>query len=149
MSRLQRSRIVRWWRLPRLERGLLGEAAAQLGRARWRTRFAAFPHIAARLDIAPAATDDLRAARACAFAIRRAARHLPFRALCFEQALALHALLHRRAIAARLHYGLAGTGEGKLEGHVWVSCGGEIVLGGEASGQFRELATFPDGALAA
>lgn len=149
MRGLDLNRMARWWRLPRSERALLYEAVAQLARARIQTRFAPFPRIAAELHGPVGATPDPRSARACATAVQRAARHLPFRALCFEQALALHAMLHRRAIAARLHYGLAGTGEGKLEGHVWVSCGGEIVLGGETSGQFRELATFPGGALAA
>lgn len=137
------SRIVRWRRLQPLERKLLNDAFIQLYQARWITRFRAFPRIAAGLDIPSAATCDMRVAGQCATAIRRAARFVPFRALCFEQALGLHAMLYRRGIPARLHYGVVSDHDGKLESHVWVTCKGEVILGGETRAGFQELVTFP------
>ena len=78
------------------------------------------------------------------WAVRAAARRVPFRAMCIEQGLAAQRMMRRSGIDARLHYGARqGASEADLSAHVWVSVGGEIVLGGEEAAQFAEVAAFP------
>jgi hypothetical protein len=69
------------------------------------------------------------------------ARRAPWRVVCFQQALSLQILLRRRGIASTLHYGIAQ--EDTLKAHVWLSVGGETVIGGEEAPRFREIACFP------
>lgn len=76
-------------------------------------------------------------------AIDRAARRAPFRAKCFEQALAGHWMLGRRGIATRLHYGIGAGGADNLRAHVWLSCGPDIVLGQDGRQAFAEVGVWP------
>ena len=66
---------------------------------------------------------------------------VPWRALCFETAVALRMMLARRGVASTLHYGIAK--EEGLKAHVWLSVGGEVVIGGAGAAGFREVGTFP------
>ena len=75
-------------------------------------------------------------------AVRAWCRRVPWRARCFESALALRAMLARRGIASTLHYGIA-KDERELKAHVWLSVGREIILGGDEAAGFAEVATFP------
>ena len=75
-------------------------------------------------------------------AIDRGARKSPFRARCFEQALAANWMLSRRGLPSSLHYGIRTVGH-SLEAHVWLSVDGTIVLGGENAQQFAEVGQWP------
>lgn len=75
-------------------------------------------------------------------AVRAWCRRVPWRALCFESAVALRAMLARRGIASTLHYGIARE-ETQLKAHVWLSVDGEVVIGGAEAPLFAEVATFP------
>lgn len=75
-------------------------------------------------------------------AVRAWCRRVPWRALCFESAVTLRAMLARRGIASTLHYGIA-RDEAELKGHVWLSVEGEIVIGGTEAPRFAEVAAFP------
>jgi hypothetical protein len=75
-------------------------------------------------------------------AVRAWCRRVPWRALCFESAVALRAMLARRGIASTLHYGIARE-ESQLKAHVWLSVDGEIVIGGDEVPLFSEVAAFP------
>ncbi|MEO6581067.1 MAG: lasso peptide biosynthesis B2 protein [Sphingomicrobium sp.] len=75
-------------------------------------------------------------------AIKRAARRLPWSIVCFPEAMAAHWMLRRRGADSRLHYGLRSSDE-KLSAHVWVTLGGEIVVGEEHDNPHRCVATFP------
>lgn len=80
----------------------------------------------------------------CIWAVEAAARRLPWRTMCIEKGLAVQRLLRSAGVDAILHYGARIVPEpGKLEAHVWVSVGGEIVIGGEEAPAFAEIATFP------
>ena len=68
---------------------------------------------------------------------------VPWRAKCFESAVALRTLLRRRGVASTLHYGMAMRGE--LSAHVWLSVDGVTVIGGEVDG-YKEVASFPPAA---
>jgi hypothetical protein len=64
-------------------------------------------------------------------AIARAARHVPFRAVCLQQAFAALLMLRRRGLAATIHLGVARDETGNLEAHAW-SCCGDVPVTGEA-----------------
>jgi hypothetical protein len=78
------------------------------------------------------------------WAVRAAARRLPWRTKCIEQGLALQRMLRLAGVDATLHYGARhDPHSGKLEAHVWVSVGGEVVIGGEEAAGFAEIAAYP------
>jgi len=68
---------------------------------------------------------------------------LPWKALCFQQGLALQWMLRRRGIDARLHYGIGRDPDGELAAHVWISAGEDIVIGGEQASAFRAVTAYP------
>jgi hypothetical protein len=75
-------------------------------------------------------------------AIARAARVVPFRAVCLQQAFAAVLMLRRRGLAATVHLGLARDGAEDLKAHAW-SCSGEaLVTGGAAAPGFVAVAAF-------
>lgn len=78
-------------------------------------------------------------------AVRGWARRVPWRAVCFQQGLAVHLMLRRRGVASLLHYGVATDAERKLGAHVWVSVSGRTIVGGEEAPRFACLATFGGG----
>jgi hypothetical protein len=55
----------------------------------------------------------------------------------------MHWLLQRRGLQTVLHYGVAQNPERGLAAHVWVTHGGEAIIGGEEAPNFTCLATFP------
>lgn len=76
------------------------------------------------------------------WAVNRGARLAPWRALCFERALALQAMARRRGLPSVLHYGVR-PNEDAMSAHVWLSMDGKLVIGGEASAEYACIATFP------
>ena len=79
-------------------------------------------------------------------AVAVAAKRVPWRAVCFQQGLALQWMLRRRGIDAKLHYGVGNAPSSDLRAHVWVSAGESIVMGGEEAAGFKCVATYPPGA---
>lgn len=73
--------------------------------------------------------------------VNSAANRVPWRAVCFQRGLAVHAMLRRRGIGSFLHYGVAQADS--LKAHVWVSAAGRDVIGGEEAAGFTRLATYP------
>jgi len=74
-------------------------------------------------------------------AVKVTARYSPLSFVCFPQCLAASALLRRRGIESRLHYGVA-RADDKLITHTWLEAAGEIVVGGEAADGFSTLAIY-------
>jgi hypothetical protein len=80
----------------------------------------------------------------CIWAVEAAARRLPWRTKCIEKGLTAQRLLRRGGVDARLHYGVRHQPEtGKLEAHVWVTVGGNPVIGGDEATGFAEVARYP------
>ena len=76
-------------------------------------------------------------------AIARAARHVPFRAACLQQAFAAFLMLRRRDLAATVYLGLARDAAGRgLEAHAWSRNGEVPVTGVAAARRFATVATF-------
>jgi hypothetical protein len=76
------------------------------------------------------------------WAVLSATARVPWRAMCFQQALAAQLMLRRRGISSVLYYGVAQDDEIGLHAHVWVRAGELDVIGGERAGRFAVLATF-------
>ena len=126
------------------DRRLLAEACARLAIASAATRLLPFRR-ALRLSAVPlgeARSDSGLPVRA-AWAVRAAAARAPFRAVCLQQALALQAMLRRRGIDARLHYGALNDPDAELRAHVWVSLDGRVLIGEWDDGSFACLLTSP------
>jgi hypothetical protein len=138
------SLISRWARLGRRRQALLIEALVAIAVASAAIRLRAFKR-AIRMGSLPLTdrpvqggiTEDVR------WAVEAAARHVPWRAMCIQQGLALQWMLRRRGVDARLHYGIAKDEIGELQAHVWVAAGGAVVIGGAEAPRFKCVATFP------
>ena len=76
------------------------------------------------------------------WAVEALARRVPWRAVCFQQGLALQRMLRRRGVPAVLHYGIAQEAD-KLTAHVWVTVDDSIVIGAPAARTHHGVATFP------
>lgn len=77
------------------------------------------------------------------WAVKAAARRLPWRTMCIEQGIVAQRMLRSIGVEAVLHYGARHDAtSGKLKAHVWVSVGESILIGGEEAAGFREIATF-------
>lgn len=135
--------ITRSLKRPRRDYALLAEAFAAVAAASLAIRLAPFRKVGAYASRPPrvsrsAAPGEIARLRRAVLAWRRRA---PWRIVCFQQALALQILLRRRGVASVLHYGIAQ--EDALKAHVWLSVGGEVVVGGEEASRFTEIAQFP------
>ena len=75
-------------------------------------------------------------------AVKRASYAAPWRTACIHDGLALQLMLRRRGVPAVLCYGTRQL-DGKLQAHVWVRVGDEIVLGEEDAPHYHLVATYP------
>jgi hypothetical protein len=135
---LQRLRSIR-----AADLALLAEAVASLTSASLKVRYLPFRRITRLIErrvisarSRPAQPGRLR------WAVEAAARRLPLRTKCIEQALCLQVMLSRRGLASTLHYGIRRGPDGEISAHVWLTLDGAIVIGGEAAPQFTCVATF-------
>ncbi|MEZ4585793.1 MAG: lasso peptide biosynthesis B2 protein [Gemmatimonadales bacterium] len=132
------SRLIRLTRLPAAERSVLLEAIVALIGAGLLLRLMTFKRLAPRLgrhmgesperlDPGPAET-----AGRIQWAVETAARHLPWKPVCFPQAIAAKWMLGRRRIASTLYLGLDPNAD--YDAHAWVRAGALIVTGGPRRG---------------
>ncbi|HXC56370.1 MAG TPA: lasso peptide biosynthesis B2 protein [Rhizomicrobium sp.] len=139
--------------LPGRRRGLLLEAVCWLAAVRVALLFVPFRILAARFGTltspgaaqapTPAASDgELAAAREISWAVTRAARYVPFRAVCLPQAIAAKAMLGRRRIASVMHFGVAKKKDAALAAHAWLDAGPVQVTGYPFDMDFTEVARF-------
>ena len=116
---------------------LAGAAAAiQFCPFRAALKFGSVP-LPEKMKLSPGAIDQL------SWSVRMIATKVPFRALCFEQGLALQRMLRRRGIDARLHYGIGKKDVRMIEAHVWVNVGDKVVIGEQGQERFQSVAIFP------
>lgn len=150
-----RASLRRLSQLGAAELALLLEAAILLIFARIMLRCAPFPRIAPRLGVflppqeararvAPPG-DPERAARLAeriGWAVRAAARHLPFELVCLPQGIAAHLMLRRRGVATMLHLGVAKGTTKPFDAHAWLDAAGVEVTGYPIADAFTELGCF-------
>ena len=75
-------------------------------------------------------------------AVERAARHVPFRAVCLQQAFAALMMMRRRGLAGTARFGLARDQHGGLAAHAWTHCGELPVTGVAAARGYVAVAAF-------
>jgi hypothetical protein len=149
------ARLIRLGQLGKSRRALLFEAVGWLLLARLSLLLVSFPRLARRLGtvVTPA---DPRAQHAASvsspeaaslaaeigWAVTRAARHAPFKAVCLPQAMAARLMLRRRGVDSVLHFG-AKIGDAKpIDAHAWLDAAGVKVTGYPVADAFTEIACF-------
>lgn len=134
-------------------RGLLIEAALLLALSRLALMLIPFPWLARRMgDFVPPADarsraaawapDDAELALDVGWAVTRAARHLPFEAVCLPQAMTARLMLSRRSVPSVLHFGAMKGKEKPLDAHAWLDAAGVEVTGYPVAQGFAEIACF-------
>ena len=138
--------LARFLALRRSERHLTVEAAFWLLLVRLAIGVLPFRSALRLLRIAPgeAAGGRIDASEASEIgrAVERAARHVPFRAVCLQQALAALMMMRRRGLAGTARFGLARDAQGELIAHAWSHCGELPVTGVAAARGFVAVAAF-------
>lgn len=150
-----RSRLRRLGQVDNRARALLVEAAAALLVARLALVLVPFPRLAARFGtfMKPAeaaalmqrsapSPADARLAQEIGWAVTRAARYVPFKAVCLPQAMAARTMLRRRGVGSVMHFGAARGKEKPLEAHAWLDAAGVEVTGYPVAEGFAEIACF-------
>lgn len=148
-----RRRLRRFAQIGNRRRALLAEAVACLALARLALIAVPFPVLARRLgEFVPPADprtrteargmEDAALAAEIGWAVTRAARHLPFRAVCLPQAMAARVMLKRRGVRSVMHFGAAKGMERPLDAHAWLDAAGVEVTGYPVAAQFSEIACF-------
>lgn len=132
-------------------RVLAVEAVVCLAVARLALVIVPFPKLARRLGTAIPPQNahanseaDPRAvgiAQDIGWAVTRAARYLPFSAVCLPQALAARMMLKRRGVGSVLHFG-ATTQAQRIKAHAWLDAAGVKVTGYPVAKEFVEIARF-------
>lgn len=133
-------------RLGTADYALLAEALATLALASLAIRFVPFRTLTARVSRPPRRARRAAELRRLRWAVEAAARRVPWKAVCFQRALCLQAMLRRRGVPSVMHYGIAKEPGNALKAHVWLSVDGETVIGGADAHRFACVATFPSGA---
>ena len=130
------NRVRKFAQLPAKRRLLLLEACLYLIAARLHTAALPFRAIAPALGTAMADSEPaLRPAQQAtasdiARTIDQAARHLPLKLLCLQQAIAAKRMLARRRIPGTLYLGTQRDPDGQLQAHAWLRSGAIRVTGG-------------------
>ncbi len=114
-----------------------------------------FPRLARRLGsfVSPADTRVAHAraalspghgrlAEQIAWAVSRAARHVPFRAACLPQAMTARIMLRRRGIASVLYFGATKNAAERFGPHAWLEAAGVEVTGYPVARDATEIACF-------
>jgi hypothetical protein len=153
--RLIRRLLRRFGQVDNRSRALLAEAVAHLLAARLALIFIPFPRLARHLGtfVPPAdpravaartetAPDQAQLAADIGWAVTRAARYVPFKAVCLPQAMAARVMLKRRGVKSVMHFGAAKGTEKPLDAHAWLDAAGVEVTGFPVAKNFAEIACF-------
>ena len=149
--RLIRRLLLRFRQVGPRRRALVAEAVLCLLLAWLALIFVPFPKLARRLGrfvppdearrlaAAPAAP-QVQLAADVGWAVTRAARYVPFRAVCLPQAMAARLMLAR--LTSTMHFGAARGEDRPLDAHAWLDAAGVEVTGYPVANRFAEVACF-------
>jgi hypothetical protein len=155
MARLRSIRrlLLRLRQVSARRRALVAEAVLCLLTARLALLFVPFPRLARRLGrfVPPHRAQNIDAASSAhaeqaatdiGWAVTRAARYVPFRAVCLPQAMAAQAMLRRRGVASIMHFGAAKGKDKAIDAHAWLDAAGVKVTGYPVAEGLAEIACF-------
>jgi len=147
--------LLRFAQVGNRRRVLIAEAVLRLLVARLALAFLSFPRLARRFGTlvppsdhrtskvsAGANSDQIWIAKEVSWAVTRAARYVPFKAVCLPQAMAAHAMLGRRGVASVMHFGAAKGITKPLDAHAWLEAAGVEVTGYPVEKRLAEIACF-------
>jgi len=150
-----RRKLRRFFRIGARKQGLLLEASLLLAVSRLALLLVPFPVLARRMGefVKPAeagtraalfgsAPDQARIADEIGWAVTRAARYAPFKAVCLPQAMAARMMLARRGVKSVLHFGVMKETGKPLNAHAWLDAAGVEVTGYAVAREFAEIACF-------
>jgi hypothetical protein len=150
-----RRKLWRFVEIGGRRRGLVVEAALWLLAARIALVAVPFPALARRIGVFVAPSDDRVThaahggsegdaflAEEIGWATVRAARYVPFKAVCLPQAMAARIMLRRRGVASVLRFGAAKGAQRAIDAHAWLDAAGVQVTGYPVAAQFSEIACF-------
>ena len=153
--RLIRRLLRRLGQVGNRRRALLAEAVTCLFAARLALIFVPFPRLARHLGSFVPPTDprvlqtktvvaggQALLAEDIGWAVTRAARYLPFKAVCLPQAMAARVMLRRRGVDSVMHFGAAKGTEKPFDAHAWLDAAGVEVTGYPVAAQFAEIGCF-------
>ncbi len=153
--RLIRRLLLRFRQIDNRRRVLLPEAVAYLLAARLALIFIPFPVLARRLGsfVPPSdprarhvrnapSQNHTQIAEEIGWAVTRAARYVPFKAVCLPQAMAAQVMLKRRGVKSVMHFGAAKGTDKPLDAHAWLDAAGVEVTGYPVAEGFAEIACF-------
>ncbi len=153
--RLIRRLLLRFKQIDSRRRALLPEAVFYLLASRLALIVIPFPRLAPRLGSFVPPTDarvdegrkrgpdnEVQLAEAVGWAVTRAARYVPFKAVCLPQAMAAQAMLKRRGVKSVMHFGAARGTDKPLDAHAWLDAAGVEVTGYPVAQGFAEIACF-------
>ena len=106
--------------------------------------FATVSRIATRGPRAPDPAPAPLAGR-IGWALKACGNRVPWKAVCFQRALAAQLMLRRRGFAAMLGYGIRRDEAGALAAHVWTRSGDVDVVGCENAADFHLLTSLEPG----
>lgn len=95
-------------------------------------------------EMSSVSSDELKRALTIGKLIRKISNYMPFRTLCFEQALTAAMFLKKEKIAYCIHFGMKKrwSDTGQMKAHAWLVCGEEIITGKRGHRQYEILSTF-------
>jgi hypothetical protein len=149
--------LENFFRMNSALRALLIEAALWLLVARLMLFLLPFRRVAARLGKMVSPSDDravggkkershaeVQIATQISWALRRAAYHVPFEAVCLPRAIAGRMMLRRRGVPSVLRLGTALPDQAcpALRAHAWLEAAGCEVTGFPVAAEFTEIASF-------
>lgn len=139
----RRTFMAAWWELVRVRWALRRSVFARLQKRRTealRPLATAVPGAGAAADRTIGTSSAEDRARV-GWAVASAARFVPG-ATCLPQAMAAQALLARRGIGSTIQTGFDRTDAKGVEGHAWLVCEGEVVVGDIGLDRFVPVASF-------
>lgn len=134
----RRTFVTAWWELVRVRWALRRRVFAQLQQVRAEALRPKATSSALRAAAGTSAAEDR--ARV-GWAVASAARFVPG-ATCLPQAMAAQAMLARRGIASTIQTGFDRTDAKGVEGHAWLVCDGDVVVGDIGLDRFVPVASF-------
>jgi hypothetical protein len=136
------SKLEKFGRLTAADKWLVIRAVFWLGIARFRLVITPFRRLsdslAGRSDQSVADV-DADYVRRVGYAVRAAAGGVPWRSDCFPQTIAARSLLKSRGYATTIHLGVEKDQSGDIAGHAWLTCGDQVVTGGDDLDKYTEM----------
>ncbi len=140
--------LLKLLNLPKADIGLLLEAILWLGIVRLAVVMLPFrqivPWLGARQSATPAAPlpeAHVHLVKRIGWAVRTAAAHLPWQAVCLPQAIAAKFMLRRRGFASTLYLGASHDGA-EFKAHAWIRAGDVIVTGYQDMQRYTVVSSF-------